>query len=927
MASIRTGIELNDGFSQVIYSIINAVNMAASSMEAMQRTMGSDVDTSGIEGVHDAANQATLALDELINRMHEANSASVAPQVDTPTGNVVNTDSPVTAPQVQTPSVLPTPVQANAPPVRVPLEWDVQDIPVFTGTGVERYQQEVAAASDQLQKLIQTQEQISRSSAATNILPVTAYQDVTRMTNRIRALSSQIDQISKVNVGDEASSQIEQLRGQLNQAIRAQTSLNTAMASGDASGIVESYNQLNNAVSNTERYIRDNTDEQGRFNTAIQEGSQQADQLTGMIAKAAGAYLSIKSVGEAIDISDELVSTTARLNTMNESFNQINGTAVETDSLVKQIYASAQNARGSFGDMAAVVAKFGNNARDAFANQDEVVAFANIVQKQMTIAGASTQEASNAMLQLSQALGSGVLRGDELNSIFEQAPNLIQSIADYLDVPIGQIRSMASEGKLSADVVKSAIFAAAEDSYDECGNLIQGVNSKFESMPLTWAQNWQQMQNTALMAFQPVLNRINELANSPGFQNFANGAIQAMAIIANQVLNIFDLIGQVAQFVSDNWSVIEPIVLGVAGALGTYAIYLGIVEGLEIAGAAASLAYNLMMSAKIGIMALMNGTTMAATAAQMGYNGALYACPVVWFVIAIIAIIAAVYAVCSAIAKMTGVANSGFGVIVGAVYTVIAFFKNLFSAVGTVFSGIGAGAVALGNNIKAAFHNSIATVKAKFYSLLSTAMTVISQIASALSALPFVEFDAAGLAGKASDYAAKAQEANDSKMEYQDIGAAFQSKMDEMTAFSDGWASDAFAAGAAKGDSIAESISNFDLSSLLGATELPDTSSFDMSDTIANGISDSGLGDSSGSTSDNTGKIASSVTASEEDLKYLREIAEQETVNRYTLASVNVDMSGMTNHVNNGMDLDGVVSGLTDAVEEAIESMTEGVHS
>lgn len=920
MASIKTGIELNDGFSQVIYSIINAVNVAASSMEAMQRTMGSDVDTSGIEGVHDAANQATLALDELINRMHEANSASVAPQVDTPAGNVVNTDSPVTAPQVQTPSVLPTPVQANAPPVKVPLEWDVQDIPVFTGTGVERYQQEVAAASDQLQKLIQTQEQISRSSAATNILPVTAYQDVMRMTNRIRALSSQIDQISKVNVGDEASSQIEQLRGQLNQAIRAQTSLNTAMASGDASGIVESYNQLNNAVSNTERYIRDNTDEQGRFNTAIQEGSQQADQLTGMIAKAAGAYLSIKSVGEAIDISDELVSTTARLNTMNESFNQINDTAVETDSLVKQIYASAQNARGSFGDMAAVVAKFGNNARDAFANQDEVVAFANIVQKQMTIAGASTQEASNAMLQLSQALGSGVLRGDELNSIFEQAPNLIQSIADYLDVPIGQIRSMASEGKLSADVVKSAIFAAAEDSYDECGNLIQGVNSKFESMPLTWAQNWQQMQNTALMAFQPVLNRINELANSPGFQNFANGAIQAMAIVANQVLNIFDLIGQVAQFVSDNWSIIEPIIIGAATAMGLYVAALLIGQGVMIAMAAAQAIHALMTTT-------WSIATFTATVAQQGLNAALAACPITWIVVAIIALIAAVYAVCSAIAKMTGVANSGFGVIVGAVYTVIAFFKNLFSAVGTVFSGIGAGAVALGNNIKAAFHNSIATVKAKFYSLLSTAMTVISQIASALSALPFVEFDAAGLAGKASDYAAKAQEANDSKMEYQDIGAAFQSKMDEMTAFSDGWASDAFAAGAAKGDSIAESISNFDLSSLLGATELPDTSSFDMSDTIANGISDSGLGDSSGSTSDNTGKIASSVTASEEDLKYLREIAEQETVNRYTLASVNVDMSGMTNHVNNGMDLDGVVSGLTDAVEEAIESMTEGVHS
>ncbi len=917
MAGIKTGITLNDGFSDVIYSLINAVNLAVTQMEGLQQTMSADINTSGIDGARDNVNNATMALDELVNKMHEASAASITPQVNAAAGPLVNTDPNITAPQVETPSVAPMPIQPNAPPepVTVPLEWDVQDIPVFTGTGVERYQQEVAAANEQLRKLLTAQSDVEDAAASVSILPDSAITDITNMSARIRALSNQISEIAQVNMGDEASNQIEQLRGQLNQAIRSQQSLNAAMADGDASGIVESYNQLNSTVSNTERYIRDNTDEQGHFNAEIQEGTRQADQLTSMIRNAVGAYLSIQGAQKAMDISDELISTTARLNTMNESFNEINGTAIETDSLVKQIYASAQNARGSFGDMAAVVAKFGNNARDAFANQDEVVAFANIVQKQMTVAGASTQEASNAMLQLSQALGSGVLRGDELNSIFEQAPNLIQSIADYLDVPIGQIRSMASEGQLSADVVKAAIFASADE-----------VNAKFDEMPMTWQQVWQQMQNTALMAFQPVLNRINDLANSPAFQNFANGVISAMAIVANQVLNIFDLIGSVAQLVSDNWSIIGPLVLGTAAAFGVYAAYLAIVEGAEIAAAVASLAYNLLMSAKIGIMALVTGSTMAATAAQMGYNGALYACPVVWIMIAIIALIAVIYAVCSAIAKMTGVASSGFGVIVGCVYVVIALFRNLFSAVGTIFTGIAAGAFALGNNIKAAFHNSIASVKTTFYSLLSTAMSVISQIASALSALPFVEFDAAGLAGMASDYAAKAQEANDSKMEYQDIGAAFQAKMDGMTAFSDGWASNAFAAGAAKGDSIADSVANFDLTSLLGATELPDASSFEMSDVIQDGINGSGLGDASGTTADNTGKIADSVSTSEEELKYLRELAEQETVNRYTLASVNVDMSGMTNNVNNGMDLDGVVNGLTDAVDEAIENMAEGVH-
>lgn len=170
-----------------------------------------------------------------------------------------------------------------------------------------------------------------------------------------------------------------------------------------------------------------------------------------MLKNAVTAYISIQSVGKALDISDELTTTTARLNMMNDGVQT-------TEELVNMVYAAAQDARGSFGDMADVVARFGNNAKDAFGSSEEVVAFADLVQKQMTIAGASTTEASNAMLQLSQALGSGVLRGDELNSIFEQAPNLIQSIADYLDVPIGQIREMASEGELSADVVKAAIL-------------------------------------------------------------------------------------------------------------------------------------------------------------------------------------------------------------------------------------------------------------------------------------------------------------------------------------------------------------------------------------------------------------------------------------------------------------------------------------
>ena len=541
---------------------------------------------------------------------------------------------------------------------------------------------------------------------------------------------------------------------------------------------------------------------------------------------------------------------------------------------------------------------------------EEVVAFADLIQKQMTIAGASTQEAANAELQLSQALGSGVLRGDELNSIFEQAPNLIQNIADYLDVPIGKIREMAADGELSADVVKAAIFSAADD-----------INSKFNEMPMTWGQMWQSMQNTALIAFQPVLQRLNDLANSEAFQTFVQNAVEAMATLANIVLNIFELVGTVGGFIADNWSVISPIIYGVIAALAVYAAYLGIVKAIELASAAATAIHTVAMSAKIGVMAALTGQTMAATAAQMGYNGALYACPVVWIIVLIIALIAVIMAVCSAIAKMTGIANSGFGVITGGVNVVIQFFKNLGLTVANIALGIGNAIAALASNMMTAFHNAICNVQSWFYNLLSTACSVIENIAAALNKLPFVSFDYSGISSAADDYAAKASEAAGNKEDYTSISDAFNEGFTTFDAFQDGWASDAFNAGAAWGDGVADKVSNFSLSDVFGQTDIPNVGDYTsgFNDAIAN----SGVGDSIGNIDDNTGKIKDSLEVSEDELKYLRDIAEQEAINRFTTAEVTINQTN-NNNVSSDTDLDGFITALDDAMGEAIESITEG---
>lgn len=909
MSSIQTGIELNDQFSGVLNNIISSVNLAVSAMYDMQQSMNADIDTSSLEGARDEINQATAAIEAMNQAASQQTAPNIAPPVvDGGNGQVINVDvNPVLPdPLVENPEPIRPEIQPNAPPdpepVEIPITWNTDGMDVFTGTGVERFQQEVQSANDMLNTLNTTQARISQTAQGIDILPDAAVQDMNTMQQRLSAIQQRIQQIENnpVNVGaDNANAELEQLRMQLNQAIQEQNSLNQAMQNMDVSAANDAYLRLSQTVGNTERYIRDNVDEQGRFNQEISAGTQQANELTNTIKRAVAAYISIQSVGKALNISDELVQTTSRLNMMNDGVQT-------TAELVNMVYAAAQDARGSFGQMADVVARFGNNAKDAFSSSEEVVAFADLIQKQMTIAGASTQEAANAELQLSQALGSGVLRGDELNSIFEQAPNLIQNIADYLDVPIGKIREMAADGELSADVVKAAIFSAADD-----------INSKFNEMPMTWGQMWQSMQNTALIAFQPVLQRLNDLANSEAFQTFIQGAIEAMATLANILLNVFEVAASVGAFIGDNWSIIAPIIYGVIAALGAYLAIMGIVNAITAISAAID-------ATKAAADALAAGQTFLWTVQQYGLNAALAACPITWIIVLIIALIAIIFAVCNAIAKMTGIANSGFGVITGGVNVVIQFFKNLGLTVANIALGIGNAIAALASNMMTAFHNAICSVQSWFYNLLSTALSVIEGICSALNKLPFVEFDYSGISSAADDYAAKASEAAGNKEDYQSISDAFNEGFTTFDAFQDGWASDAFNAGAAWGDGIADKVSNFSLSDVFGQTDIPNVGDYTsgFNDAIAN----SGVGDSIGNIDDNTGKIKDSLDVTEEDLKYLRDIAEQEAINRFTTAEINVDMSGMQNTVNSGDDIDGFMTKLTDSVNEAVDNMTEGVH-
>lgn len=915
MASIQTGIELNDQFSGVLNGIISAVNLAISAMDDMQQSMNANIDTSSIEAVRNEINQTADALAE----MEEAANKQTAPDIVPPVGDSGNQEpiplpvNPVLPdPLVDNPEPIRPEIQPNAPPdpVEVPVAWQTDGLEVFTGTEIERFQQEVQNANSMLKQLSGTQDAIARQAYNTTLFSPESFQDLNRLAVRIDLVRDRIQQMENnpLNMGtDAASNGLEQLRQQLNQAIQEQNDLNQAMKNNDVSAVNNAYLRLSQTISGTERYIRDNTDEQGRFNQEIQEGTSQADDMMKAIGGAVAAYVSIQSVKTVLGFSDELVSTTSRLDMMNDGLQS-------TEELVNMVYAAAQDARGSFSEMADVVARFGNNAGDAFSSTQEVVAFADLIQKQMTIAGASTTEASNAMLQLAQALGSGVLRGDELNSIFEQAPNLIQSIADYLKVPLGEIREMASEGELTADVVKAAIFASADD-----------INAKFESMPMTWAQLWQSMQNTAIIAFQPVLQRLNDIANSEAFQTFVNGAIEAMATLANIVLNIFELIGTVGGFIVDNWSIISPVVYGVISALTVYAAYLGIVKGIELASAAASAAMAVGKGLYAAATVIATGATWSQTAAQLGLNGAMYACPIVWIIMLIIALIAIIFAVCAAIAKMTGITQSGLGLICGVVNVAIAFIRNL--AIGLINIVISQ-TINLYNmlaNFAAMFgilfDDPVAAIKVAMLSLFNFIVGVVSKAAAILDAV-----FGSNLADAVSQFQGKIQAEIDATIENAGGSAAKTlNPTDYMLERVD--YGDAFNIGASFGDGIADKISNFSLSDILGSTEIPNVSDYTsgFGDAVAEGLADSGVSGNLGDISGDTSDISDSLDITSEDLKYMRDIAQAEAINRYTTASITIQQTN-NNSVSGGMDLDGIVSGLTDAVDEAVEIITEGVH-
>lgn len=546
-------------------------------------------------------------------------------------------------------------------------------------------------------------------------------------------------------------------------------------------------------------------------------------------AAAVGAALSIKNI---IGLADAMTQTEARLNL-------ITGDLEKTAALQDQIMASANRSRATYQSTADAVAKMGIMAKDAFNNTDELVAFTELINKQFTIAGASAAGQEAAMLQLTQAMASGVLRGEELNSIFEQAPTIIQTIADYLGVSVGEIRAMAAEGQITAQVVKDAMLSSADE-----------INAQFSAMPYTFSQVWTMMQNILLEAFGPLIQ----------------------------------VIGAGAQWIYENWAAIEPVLVGVATAVAILT--------------AAYLVHT------------------AATWLQVEANRALIISllsnPILWIAVAIGILVGMIYKWIQSVGGLRNAWNlCTLALIVGWNAVKLAFFVGVYWVMDLVaklqlcWQKAGVAIANFMGNMKV----SVLTI---LQNMINGAIDLINKFIGLLNKLPGVNIEAIEHVTFAATAAAENEAAKAARAEEL---ANFEAELAAAKAGRD-----------AHIDSLKAEL-NSSVSALQSANAQMKAEA--AANNAAEQMALDGIGQNlsgPGGIKDSAGSAAASLKETTEDLKYMRDLAEQEAINRFTTAEVKIDMSGMTNRIDSDMDLDGVLNTLTEGFAEALEVAAEGVH-
>lgn len=984
MATIKTAIQIQDGMSSVFKSMNTVMNLVLNTFESIQSTASKPIDVSSIQAAREELSRAQVVANEFQNQLLELSSSPVNIGMNNNNPNINNPQSmydeaiennriqdsivnSITTQQqynqllkessnkLQQMEQIATDISnitgedksllmannseyqrmANIKSILLQKEQEIQNtianqkpqwenlnMPIFTNTGLDRYEQEIASANNMINKLSQSQMKMQVQAQMMDLLPKDAIKDFDVLNTRIDRIRTTLQKVENKKLtgmeADKASNQVETLRQQLFEAVKTQEELTRAMKTMDIKATNMAYNKLVSNLDTAEKNIRDNISNQNQFNNSINTGVNSADGLLGKFKQIALTVASMAGMQKVLGLSDQVASNSARLDLIVDD-----GGSVEE--LEDKIFASAIRSRGYYLDTANVISKLGILAGNSFKNNDEMVAFAELMNKNFIIGGASIQEQTAAMYQLTQAMAAGKLQGDEFRSIMENAPLLAEAIAEYTGKTKGELKEMSSEGVITAEIIKNAMFASADE-----------INTRFEKMPMTWAQIWTKMKNIALKAFEPVLKKLNELANNPQIQGAFQSLINVLSIAAQAILGLVE--GAMWLY-----SVLEPIAPVILGIVGAY-----------MAFNAAKMLYNTItgISALVtGILtaaqALHTGATIAeaaatttATGAQVGLNAAMLACPAVWIVMIILGLIVALTylwftndKVASALlylwdALQLGIMAAGLG-IQAVWYGLQLAALYLWLGIQTVVLGLmtawygfqtGVEAVCLG-------------VLSIFQGLYNGIVSIVNGIITVLNKIPGVEIDTVEAATFADDFAGKmANNIIDRNAKLQEMASQMDGTMDqineikgkmgsELSASATNIQNKAIELNATRDDRVAHR--NDWISGATSAVK--DAMNMDSYDFGSMGSDLGNIGNNLGKISGDTGSIKDSLDVTEEDLKYMRDLAERDVINRFTTAEIKIDMTN-NNNINSEQDLDGIINTLSEGLYETMTIAAEGVH-
>ena len=624
------------------------------------------------------------------------------------------------------------------------------------------------------------------------------------------------------------ASKVVQSQAQIGQNLIKSTSQMESFANTSRTAI-SPQQQISSQVKQMSNDINNATNSQNQFNNALNNGSGASSSLLGNLKGLVTGYAILKGAKSAMDISDNLSQTNARLGLIKDSTNTI-------ESLQAKMRASALRTRSSYDSLADTVAKLSLQAKKAFSGNDQTIKFAENLNKIFAISGTSIQGAESTMYNLTQALSSGVLRGQDFNIVMQNAPMILEKVAESMNVPMGTLRELASKGKLTADVVKNAILSASDD-----------IDAKFSQMPATWSQLFTMARDGVVQALQPV----------------------------------FEILGGIATWIADNWSTVAPIFNAVAVAL-------------------------LFVGTALAVVWLW--TTLL--------NAVLTASPIGWVIMIIGVLIGIIYYWIQAV----GGVRVAWLIALHYIQVAIEGFRLFFTKVSIAIRNIADQIVLAGILLKNGFANAMGQMKADVLNILQAmvngAIAIINALIEAVNVIPGVNIktiEAVTFGTEATvKHEAEKQARAHAFKEQQALAA--ENKLSRQQEYKN----------------LEKQFNEASAQRLQNIADAKAQANASKSQTQLNmagggGGAGAGAGGGGGKMGDDVGKIKDAVTKGEEDLKYLRDIAEREVINRFTTAEINVDMGGITQNVSKNADLDGIISYLEDTLYASMKTAAEGV--